>query len=304
LPGAALNVILNPVFCAPAARGGMMFSFNGASGFLTAQRVFATNAWALNTSMARLATGQQINRGADNPAGLIAGSLLGSALKTLEAEVRSMQRADSVTNVAEGALSSTADQLSDANALAVSAANTAGMSNEEREALQMEMDSILATIDRTAANTTFNGDPLLDGTATISAGGSSLDIDSASSADLGAVEIDGETYTLADVGSGGDLNLVDGDVEKAQLVIRAAISDVATARGQIGSFQKHSLGAGIETAQTNFINTAAARSQIMDTDYAAETMRMNRALVLQQASLGALQMFASVQSSILALLET
>jgi flagellin len=208
-----------------------------------------------------------------------------------------------VANVAEGALSSTSDQLSDANALAVSAANTAGMSDEERGALQMQMDSILATVDRTATNTTFNGDPLLDGTATISAGGSSVDLDSASTGDLGEVEIEGKTYTLADVGSGGALNLVDGDVEKAQLVIRAAISDVATARGELGSFQRHSLGAGIENAQTNIINTAAARSQIMDTDYAAETMKMNRAMVLQQASLGALQMFASMQNSILALLD-
>ncbi len=46
----------------------------------------------------------------------------------------------------------------------------------------------------------------------------------------------------------------------------------------------------------------AARSQIMDTDYAQETMKMNRAMVLQQASLGALQMYATMQNSILALL--
>jgi len=280
-----------------------MLNIFGASSFLTAQRMFTTNTLALNTALERLATGSRINRGSDDPAGLIAGTKLGAVLKGLEAEVRSMQRADHVANVAEGALSSTSDQLSDANALAVSAANTAGMSDEERGALQMQMDSILATVNRTATNTTFNGDPLLDGTATISAGGSSVDLDSASSGDLGEVEIDGETYTLADVGSGGALNLVDGDVEKAQLVIRAAISDVATARGELGSFQRHSLGAGIENAQTNIINTAAARSQIMDTDYAAETMKMNRAMVLQQASLGALQMFASMQNSILALFD-
>ncbi|MHC4305037.1 MAG: flagellin [Planctomycetota bacterium] len=281
----------------------MMFNIFGASSYLTAQRVFTTNTWALNTSMERLATGRRINRGSDDPAGLIASTKLGAVLKGLEAEVRSMQRADHVANVAEGALSSTADQLSDANALAVSAANTAGMSDEERQALQMQMDSILATVDRTATNTTFNGDPLLNGTATISAGGSSLDLDSASTGNLGEVEIDGETYTLADVGSGGALNLVDGDAEKAQFVIRAAISDVATARGELGSFQRHSLGAGIENAQTNIINTAAAQSQIMDTDYAEETMKMNRAMVLQQASLGALQMFASMQNSILALFD-
>jgi flagellin len=280
-----------------------MLNLYGTAGYLTAQRTYTANLWNLNGSLERLATGNRINRASDDPAGLIAGTQLGSVLRGLEAEVRSMQRADHVANVAEGALSATADQLSDANALAVSAANTAGMSAEEREALQMQMDSILAAVDRTAATTTFNGDPLLDGTATITAGGTSLHLGSASTGDLGEVEIDGETYTLADLGSGGPLNLVDGDVEKAQYVIRAAISDVATARGELGSFQRHTLGAGIETAQTNFINTASARSQIMDTDYAAETMKANRAMVLQQASLVTLSMFASMQSSILKLLE-
>jgi flagellin len=280
-----------------------MLSIDGSAGFLGAQRTLTATLWDLNGSLQRLATGRRINRGADDPAGLIAGTNLGAVLRGLEAEVRSMQRADTVANVAEGALSSTADQLADANALAVSAANTAGMSDEERQALQMEMDAILSTVDRTAATTSFNGDPLLDGTATITAGGTTLDLDSASTGDLGAVEIDGETYTLADVGSGGPLNLADGDVEKAQLVIKAAISDVATARGEVGSFQRHALGSGIESAQTSFINTASAYAQVMDTNYAAETMRMNRAMVLQQASLGVLSMYASMQSSILQLLD-
>jgi flagellin len=299
---ARLNVKVNPAYCALRGGGMIMLSIYGSAGFLTAQRTFTANLWDLNSSLQKLATGNRINRGSDDPAGLIAGTQLGAVLRGLEAEVRSMQRADTVANVAEGGLSSTADQLSDANALAVSAANTAGMSEEERQALQMEMDAILSTIDRTASNTSFNGDPLLDGTATITAGGTTLELDSASTGDLGAVEIDGETYTLADVGSGGSLNLVDGDVEKAQLVIKAAISDVATARGELGSFQRHSLNSGIENAQTSFINTASAYSQIMDTDYAAETMKMNRAMVLQQASLGVLSMYASMQSSILSLL--
>jgi flagellin len=297
------NVILYPAFCAPDARGRVMFSINGATGFLTAQRMHATNARTVNASLEKLATGKRINRAADDPAGLIISENLGAALKALEAETRSMQRADHVANVAEGALGSTADLLVEANGLAVAAANSAGMSGEEKAAIQMQLDSILATVDRVAGTTTFNGDPLLDGTATISAGGASVDIDSASTGNLGEVDIDGETYTLADVGSGGALNLVDGNVEGAQQAIRAALSQVATARGQIGSFQKHSLGAGIANAQTTFINTAAARSLILDTDYAVETVNLNRAMVLQQASLGALKMYASAQSDVLALLE-
>jgi flagellin-like hook-associated protein FlgL len=281
----------------------MMFNINGSSTSLTAQRIFSTNTKALNTSLERLATGRRINRGADDPAGLIASEMLGAVLKGLEAEVRSMQRADNVLNVAEGALGSTSDLLVEANGLAVTAANSAGMSPEERQAIQMQIDSILETVDRTASTTTFNGQPLLDGTATVSAGGASVDIDSASTGNLGEVEIDGETYTLADVGSGGALNLIDGNVEGAQMSIQAAIGQVATARGALGSFQRHGLEAGIANAQTAFINTAAARSQVLDTNYAQETLSLSRSIVFQQASLGAIQMFASMQSSILALLD-
>ena len=108
-----------------------MFGINGSTTSLTALRTLSNNTRALNTSLERLATGRQINRGADNPAGLIASENLGAVLKGLEAEVRSMQRADNVANVAEGALASTSDLLIEAKGLAVTAANSAGMSIEE-----------------------------------------------------------------------------------------------------------------------------------------------------------------------------
>jgi flagellin len=278
-----------------------MLSFNMGSVLLTAQRMYQINARALVGSLERLSTGQRINRGSDDPAGLIASEGLRASLKGLEAEARALQRSDHVANVAEGGLAVTSDMLIEAQGLVVSAANSGGMSDEERQAIQMQLDSTLAAIDRTATDTSFNGDKLLDGTATITAGSTSLDIASSATGDLGETDIDGTTYTLADLGSGGDLNLVDGDLDAAQQVIRNALTDVVSERGRIGAFQRSTINTRLNAVGIAIENTAAANSLIRDTNYAQEAVTFNRAQLLHQASLQTIGIMASGQSTLLSL---
>lgn len=279
-----------------------MTSINTSTSLMIAKRMHDINLRDIVTSLERLATGRRINRGSDDPAGLIASENLMATLKALEAEGRSLQRSDHVANVADGAMASVSDLLVEANGLAVAAANSAGMSDEERQAIQMQLDSTLDTIDRIAGTTTFNGDPLLDGTATITAGDTSVDIPSTYTGSLGETDIDGTTYTLADLRSGGSLNVVNGDVSGAQQVIKAALNDVTTARGTLGSFQRYTVGARLEAIGVAMENTAAANSLIRDTDYAEETVNLNRSMLLQQASLTAIGIITAQRSSILALL--
>ena len=279
-----------------------MLSFDGGSTLLTAQRILGTTSRSIFQSMEKLATGQRINRGSDDPAGLVASENLRAALVGLESRVRSLLRTDQVANVADGALAGTSDLLIEANGLAVTAANSAGLSDGEKQAIQMQIDSILATVDSTAGNTTFNGDPLLDGTATLSAGGTSVDLPDAHSSNLGATDIDGTTYTLADLRSGGALNLVDGDISAAQQVIRNSITEVASARGRIGSFQRHSIGASLGGMQAGMENLAAANSVIRDTNFAVQTAVLNRSLVLHEAAIKAIRIMVPLQQSILDLI--
>lgn len=269
---------------------------------LLAQRVFSANRLAITDSLIRLATGSRINFGSDDPAGLIASENLQATLATLDAEAQSLQRADNVAAVADGGLAVASDLLAEANALVVAKANDAGLSPEEKAANQAQIDSILSTVDRIAGSTTFSSDPLLDGTATITAGDASFDIDSALTTDIGETEIDGTTYTLSDIGSGGDLNTVDGDLDGAQQVLQQAMNDLATQRGSLGSFQKYTIGSALENNRESFINIASANAQIRDTDYASEIVALNRAMVLEQASMSALVFLSSSQSSILNLL--
>ncbi len=71
---------------------------------LTAQRTYAANAKSLAGILEKLATGQRINYGKDDPAGLITSENFRAILAALDAETRVFQRVDSVANVADGAL--------------------------------------------------------------------------------------------------------------------------------------------------------------------------------------------------------
>ena len=266
---------------------------------LTAQRTYAANAKSLAGTLEKLSTGQRINRGKDDPAGLITSENFRAVLAALDAETRSLQRVDSVANVAESALSEISGLLVEATGLAVSSANTAGFSDAERAANQMELDSIVFAINRIANSTSFNGDRLLDGTATLSASGASITISSAAASALGEIDIDGTTHTLIDVASGGSLNIANGDLEGTLQTIRAAMNQVATQRGTIGAFQKNTVASQISTNQVAFENVAAANSLIRDTDYAKETAALSRAQVLNQSSIGVMSMINFLRQEVM-----
>lgn len=253
---------------------------------LIAQRNYAQVSKTVGASMEKLATGSRINRGADDPAGLITSEKLRAALASLEAQSKGMERADAVARVADGALGEVSGLLSDANAAAVAMANTGGMSGAEREAYQMEVDSALQSVDRIAATTTFNGQKVLDGSMTLSAGGASMEISSVATTEIGGVTIGGVGYTLSDARSGGRLDASKGG--DAQRAIAGAISEVATLRGQIGAFQKDAIGPQMRSNATAFENTSAGYSAIRDTDYRAEGASLSRGQALQAAALGAL----------------
>lgn len=266
---------------------------------LTAQRTYAANAKSLAGTLEKLATGQRINRGKDDPAGLITSENFRAVLAALDAETRGLQRVDSVANVAEGALSEISGLLVEATGLAVASANSAGFSDAERAANQMELDSIVFAINRIANSTSFNGDRLLDGTATLSAGDGSITISSAAASALGEIDIDGTTHTLIDVASGGSLNIANGDLEGTLQTIRAAMNQVATQRGTIGAFQKNTVASQISTNQVAFENVAAANSLIRDTDYAKETAALSRAQVLNQSSIGVMSMINFIRQEVM-----
>ena len=130
---------------------------------LVAQRVMGTNNTGLGQALERLSTGLRINRGADDPAGLIASENLRSEQKALSQAVSNADRADQVLNIAEGGLQEVSSLLLELQGLLTASASEAGLSKEEKDANQLQIDSILQSIDRIAGATNFQGIKLLNG---------------------------------------------------------------------------------------------------------------------------------------------
>jgi len=130
---------------------------------LLAQRILGQQNKDLQTSLERLSTGLAINRGADNPAGLIASENLRSEKVAITAAIGNAERADQVINIAEGGLQEVNTLLLEIQSLVTETANDAGLSSEEKKANQLQIDSILQTIDRIASSTSFQGTKLLNG---------------------------------------------------------------------------------------------------------------------------------------------
>ncbi|MBA4040158.1 MAG: flagellin, partial [Planctomyces sp.] len=90
---------------------------------LIAQRNLTSNTRALNTTLERLSTGLRINRGADDPAGLIASENLRAERSALGAAISNAERADQLVNIAEGGLQELSNLLTDLRGLVTSTAN-------------------------------------------------------------------------------------------------------------------------------------------------------------------------------------
>ncbi|MFG0306003.1 MAG: flagellin [Phycisphaerales bacterium JB040] len=130
---------------------------------LTAQRVLGQNNKNLGIALERLSTGLRINRGKDDPAGLIASENLRGDLSSLNSAVTNAERADQVVNIAEGGLQEISSLLTELQGLLTASASSAGLSTEEKEANQLQIDSILQTIDRISGSASFQGIKLLNG---------------------------------------------------------------------------------------------------------------------------------------------
>src|SRR5256885_1429874 len=130
---------------------------------LTAQRGLARSQKTLNDTLQRLSSGLRINRGADDPAGLIASEGLRSEIAGINQAVDNSQRASNVISTAEGALGEVASLLLNVKSLIVQAANSGALSADEVQANQLQVDSAVQSITRISNTTTFAGLHLLNG---------------------------------------------------------------------------------------------------------------------------------------------
>ncbi|MBU0638481.1 MAG: flagellin [Planctomycetes bacterium] len=126
---------------------------------------------AQSNTLTRLSTGLRINRGADDPAGLIALRSVEGELTSVDAAITSNQRTDAILGVADGALTEVASLLTEIRSLASASANSAGLTAAELSANQAQIDNAIESIDRIIGTTSFNCKKLLDGSLGINVSG-------------------------------------------------------------------------------------------------------------------------------------
>ncbi|MEO0495274.1 MAG: flagellin [Actinomycetota bacterium] len=130
---------------------------------LIAQRNLAASNASLETSLERLSTGLKINRGADDPAGLIVSERLRSDIAGVGQAVDNIERASNVIATSEAALQEINTLLIEMQSLIVEASNTGAFSKEEIAANQLQIDSAIDSITRIANTTSFAGLKTLNG---------------------------------------------------------------------------------------------------------------------------------------------
>jgi flagellin len=130
---------------------------------LISQHNLAKSNADLQVRLQRLSTGLRINRGADDPAGLIISERLRSEVQGVTQAIDNAERASNVLATAEGALAEVSDLLNSIKALTIEAGNSAALSREEIEANQLQIDSAIDSITRIANTSSFGGLKLLNG---------------------------------------------------------------------------------------------------------------------------------------------
>jgi flagellin len=130
---------------------------------LVARSVLSRSNQELELRLERLSTGLRINRGADDPAGLITSERLRSEVKGVDQGIKNSSRASAVIATTEGSLAEISDLLNSIKALVVESASTGGQSEEERLANQLQIDSAIDSITRISNTASFGGLKLLNG---------------------------------------------------------------------------------------------------------------------------------------------
>lgn len=247
---------------------------------------------ALAVSLARLSTAQRINSAKDDAAGLAIASAMEAQLRSDTQAMRNIYDGLSLTSTAEGALGQASESLQRMRELSIQAANGTN-SASDRQAIQAEIDQIRQGLGQLAETTQFNGQKLLDGnfSSQVQAGAGvgdtrPLNIGNATPQSLGVAALD---VTSTD-GAQNALQALDG-----------ALTQVNGMRAEIGAVQA-GLNSALANLQGTYENLAAAKSRIVDTDYAQESTNLNRSDIQQQAAMQALKLYNANQASKLELL--
>jgi flagellin len=268
---------------------------------LNAQRNLTGTQAALAGSIGRLSSGMRINTASDDAAGL-------GISENLKADVRGMAQAQrnandgiSMSQVAEGSMNDMQGIVSRMRELAVQSANGT-LGGTERGYVHTEYQQLQGEINRIGQVTEFNGQKLLDGSA--SAGLTmqvgirntandrlAFSITKLSTSTLGSTSLHIASASLSTA----------TNAQNAIGVFDKAIQQLSSARSKVGAVQNR-LQVTVSNLAVGQENLSAANSRIRDVDVASETANMTKNQILSQAGVAVLSQANQLPQSALSLL--
>lgn len=287
-----------------------------------------------SSSLAKLSSGLRINKAGDDAAGLAISEKMKNQVSGMTQATRNAQDGISLIQTAEGALSETHSILNRMRDLTVQAANETN-TNDDRVAIQTEIDSLTSEVDRIAGDTEFNTKSLLNGTTDLDGDGDGTDKGTKFTFQIGAnggqtIDVSIKSMTAnslvkATVNettgavTGGikvsyttdELDTDTGEMKadgtpidfKVQLkTLDDAIESVSTQRAGLGAVQNR-LDHTVSNLATTKENLSEANSRITDVDMAEEMMSFTKSNILSQASTSMLAQANQMPQSVLSLLQ-
>ena len=275
---------------------------------LNAQRNLSTNQMSLATSMQRLSSGLRVNSAKDDAAGLAIAERMNTQVRGMNVAIRNANDGISMAQVGEGALAKTSDMLQRMRELAVQAANSTN-STADRTSTNTEYLQLASEVSRTLSGTMFNGANIL-ATSSVSifqvGANTSSTLDQISVAAFNWTSAAAITTAVGAAVSTAPTTAVagtDGTFALAAITaLDAAITAVNSQRATFGAVQNR-FDNVVSTLMVSAENQTAARSRIMDADYAAETAELSRANILQQAGNAMVAQANQLPQQVLALLQ-
>jgi len=223
----------------------------------------------------------------------------------------------------DGALGTVSDNLQRIRELTVQALNGTN-GNDEKDAIQREINERVTAINNMGSQAQFNGVNLLKGTANInlqigaSDGNTLTMLTSAGTSTATGFRIDHSSTTFGSLGEGTTLQLsaftvgstrvktVSGNTAatataNALLNLDSMINNVSRMRSQVGAYE-NSLNSNMEYLDKYSESLQGARSRVQDVDVAEESGKFIKSQILQQTSSAMLSQANSAPQLALSLL--
>jgi flagellin len=243
---------------------------------LNSQRNLFQTQMQVDSSLSKLSSGYRITKAGDDAAGLGISVNLEAQIRSYNQASRNAQDAISVVQTAEGALNGVSNILARLRELAMQSASD-GIGNTERTYIQKETDALITEILRVANATEFNGQALLNSTATTLT--FQVGIRNVSANDR--VQVSTVSVTASALGVSSLSLSSAGSAQTALGTIDSAIERVSTARAGFGAAGNR-LNSAISSIQTASENLSAANSRIRDVDVSEESPQLTRNQILMQ----------------------